>query len=455
MRWILAVMILLLTGCEPNKEEIELPARSFENRVGTIFTPLPRDILSPPAVEIIELPRTSRNLDAIWGASGKDDNGNIYFGISSHDSDYGSSFLYQYNPSTEQFLSQGDTVRELKNNDSYREGTRQNKLHSKIYQANDGYLYFSSFDESGEDEGINPVWGGHLWKKLPNSQNWEHVMSTPEALIAVNTNGRYVYALGYWGHVLYQYDTKTGKTGKVVAGSVNKHVSRNFIVDEEGHVYVPSLSYVDSQDIKVELTEYDTQLNVIATYPLPSYQAENMNHHHGIVGYTSMKNGNIYFTTSDGGLYLISPFKSQTQKLKYIGMMHPDGNAYIPSLFTIDGEELVVGVGVGKRKYYEWIVYETTIDMSYSTKLDLDNLKNLALYGSLTKNNDGEMYVVGRHHTHDGYQPILLKLKTQDVDEQQSLSDFIPYMDPLLLQETIVIISDTQLRPYIRLWVSD
>jgi len=31
----------------------------------------------------------------------------------------------------------------------------------------------------------------------------------------------------------------------------------------------------------------------------------------------------------------------------------------------------------------------------------------------------------------------------------------IPYMDPLLLQETIATISDTQLLPYIRLWVSD
>ncbi len=415
MKWTFAMSILLLTGCDQTRDEIELPTRSFENRVGTIFTSLPLDILAAPSVEIIELPRTSANLDAIWGASGKDDNGNIYFGVSSHDGNYGSSFLYQYNPSTEQVISQGDTVRELKNNDIYREGARQNKLHSKIYQANDGYLYFSSFDESGEDEGINPMWGGHLWRKLPDSQNWEHVLSTPEALIAVNTNGRYVYALGYWNHVLYQYDTKTGDTEKVVAGSVNMHVSRNFIVDETGHAYVPSLSYEDSELIKVELIEYDTQLNVVATYPLPSYQAKNINHHHGIVGYTSMKNGDIYFTTADGGLYLISPFQDTKPKLQYMGMMHPDGKAYIPSLFTIDGEELLVGVG--KRKSYEWIVYETTIDMSYSTKLDVNKLKNLALFGSLTKNNEGDMYVVGRHHTQDGYQPLLLKIKPLDTDD--------------------------------------
>lgn len=417
MKWIFAVAVLLLTGCEQKKEEIELelPTRSFENRVGTVFTALPEDIFAAPTVEIIELPRTSSDLDAIWGASGKDDNGNIYFGVSSHDGNYGSSFLYQYNPSTQQITSQGDTVRELKNNDLYKEGSRQNKLHSKIYQANDGYLYFSSFDETGEDEGVNPLWGGHLWRKLPDSQNWEHVMSTPEALIAVNTNGRYVYALGYWDHVLYQYDTKSEETKRVVAGSVNMHVSRNFIVDENGHAYVPSLSYVDSEQIEAELIEYDTQLNVVAKYPLPSYKSKNINHHHGIVGYTSMKNGNIYFTTADGGLYLISPFKDTKPKLQYMGMMHPDGKAYISSLFSIDGEELLVGVG--KRARYEWIVYETTIDMSYTSKLNLNNLKNPALFGSLTKNNNGDMYVVGRHHTQGGYQPVMLKINTKDADE--------------------------------------
>lgn len=418
MKWIFVVVTLLLTGCEQKKDEIELelPTRSFENRVGTVFTALPQDIFTAPAVEIVELPRTGSNLDAIWGSSGKDDSGNIYFGVSSHDGNYGSSFLYQYNSSTQKITSQGDTVRELKNNEIYKEGSRQNKLHSKIYQANDGYLYFSSFDETGEDEGINPVWGGHLWRKLPESQNWEHVMSTPEALIAVNTNGRYVYALGYWNHVLYQYDTKTGETKKTVAGSVNMHVSRNFIVDEIGHAYVPSLTHVDSETISAELIEYDTELNEVAKYPLPSYQSKNINHHHGIVGYTSMKNGNIYFTTADGGLYLISPFQNTNPKLQYMGMMHPDGKAYIASLFTIDGEEVVVGVG--KKKDYEWIVYETTLDMSYATQLNVSKLKNLTLFGSLTKNNNGEMYVVGRHRTNDGYQPILLKLKTQDSDEQ-------------------------------------
>ncbi len=410
MRWILVVVILLLTACEQNQEEVELPVRSFENRVGTVFTSLPKDILAAPTVEIIELPRSS-SVDAIWGATGKDDNGNIYFGISSHGTEYGSSFLYQYNPITDHLLLQSDTVQELKKNNVYSEGARQNKLHSKIYQANDGYLYFSSFDESGEADGINPVWGGHLWRKLPNSQNWEHVMATQEALIAVNTNGRYVYALGYWNHVLYQYDTKTGRTGRVVAGSVKQHVSRNFIVDEAGHAYVPSLSNIGSDLIEVNLTEYDTQLNIVAKYPLPSYQAANFNHHHGIVGYTSMKNGNIYFTTSDGGLYLISPFKDKNQKLNYLGMMHPDGNAYIPSLFTIDGEELLVGVGKRNSHGWEWIVYETTLNMSSTKKLDVDNLKNLALFGSLTKNNNGDMYVVGRHKTDDGYQPIVLKLK--------------------------------------------
>lgn len=120
------------------------------------------------------------------------------------------------------------------------------------------------------------------------------MLATEEALVAVNTNGRYVYALGYWDHVLYQYDIQTSEVNRVKVGPVKKHVSRNFIVDELGHAYVPQLRINDFNEIEASLAEYDIHLNQIASYPMPSYQSESINEHHGIVAYTSMKNGYIF-----------------------------------------------------------------------------------------------------------------------------------------------------------------
>ena len=66
---------------------------------------------------------------------------------------------------------------------------RQVKLHSRIVEAADGLLYFSTFDEAGEDQHSMslPRWGGHLWRMQPADGQWEHLLSTKEALIAVKT----------------------------------------------------------------------------------------------------------------------------------------------------------------------------------------------------------------------------------------------------------------------------
>jgi hypothetical protein len=294
---------------------------------------------------------------------------------------------------------------------------RQNKLHSKFYQANDGYIYFSSFDEGGESEGVNPTWGGNLWRKKPHDINWEHLLATEEALVAVNTNGRFVYALGYWDHVLYQFDTQTEEVNRVVVGSVKEHVSRNFIVDELGHVYVPRLTENDFNEIEAYLIEYDTRLNQIASYPMPEYKSDNMNSHHGIVAYTSMKNGDIFFTSSEGSLFQIKPFIEDHSKLINKGYMHPDGEAYIASLFTIDGIDVLVGVGKKKenkekrgKKKYEWIVYDASYDLSNAIELPMNYINKPLLYGSLTRDEAGKIYLCGWSKLNNTYQPLFLYL---------------------------------------------
>jgi len=406
-------LMLMVSGCEKPAEiypEVELPERSFANKAGTVFTPLPDDLFAAPTVTKIKFD-VPDSIDAIWGATGRDDSGKIYFGTSSHGGDYGSAFLYQYTPETGGIVKQSDVVTELKRNNVYSEGMRQNKLHSKFYQADDGYLYFSSFDEGGEAEGINPTWGGNLWRKLPNDNHWQHLLATEEALVAVNTSGRYIYALGYWDHVLYQYDIKTTKIRKVIVGSTQMHVSRNFIVDELGHAYVPKLIVNDFNEIEVLLAEYDSQLNLVATYPLPSYQSGDFEKHHGIVGYTSMKNSDIYFTSADGGLYHIKPFDKSAKKVQYKGMMHPDGNAYIASLFSIDGEGILVGVSQKGNEKYEWVIYDSELELANTALIPLDDINKPLLYGSLTRDSKGAFYVVGWQKSRtSGHAPLLLKL---------------------------------------------
>ena len=71
---------------------------------------------------------------------------------------------------------------------------------------------------------------------------------TPEALIAVAVGDRYAYALGYFGHVLFQFDTATRDVKRIPVGSVGGHVSRNFIADYRGHAFVPRLR-VDAEPL--------------------------------------------------------------------------------------------------------------------------------------------------------------------------------------------------------------
>ena len=98
----------------------------------------------------------------------------------------------------------------------------------------------------------------------PFASEWEHLLKTKEALIAVGGGGRWVYALGYFGHVLYQFDTQTKQVQSVRVGSVGGHISRNFLVDLNGHAYVPRIrprpTAENPKALAAELVEWDEQL---------------------------------------------------------------------------------------------------------------------------------------------------------------------------------------------------
>jgi hypothetical protein len=413
---LIAISLIAISGCENAMDDDSLSIRSFEDQVGTRFFPVKS--LSFETPDIYEVPiNYSAGGKAIWGAIGRDDQGKLYLGASTKSGKDSTAFLYQYDPSSSTFEPQGDVVGQLKRLGLYQPGMGQNKLHSKFYQADDGYIYFTSFDEQGEDTDINPTWGGHLWRKKSNDKDWQHLLATEEALIAVNLSGKYVYVLGYWDHVLYQFNTQNQQVNRVVVGSVSDHVSRNFVVDPLAHAYVPKVTTSPSNEIQTFLNEYDTELKLVGSYPMPSYKNRKMAGHHGIVGYTSMESGNILFTTSDGGLYEINVFSTSEDKLSYKGMMHPEGKAYIPSLFPLDGKNLVAGVGrAAGKKSYDWIIYELKSRYAATYKLNTDDLMLPRFYGTLTKDNDGNFYLVGRRKKSEaGAGPLLAVIPAQSL----------------------------------------
>ena len=413
----LVLMLLSLVGCEQETDEdMYISLRSFEEQVGTRFTQPKSYIFRAPVVENIEL-NFPANADAIWGAVGRDDKGNIYLGASSHVGENKTAFLAQYNPRTNTLVQQSDVVTELKRLGLHRPGMGQNKLHSKFYQADDGYLYFASFDEQGESSDVNPTWGGHLWRKRPDDTSWEHILAADEALIAINLYGKYVYALGYWGHVLYQFNIYTEQVERIVVGSVTGHISRNFLVDPKGHAYVPYVTTGTDDIPTAVLNEYDVNLNLVGAYPMPSYRAKSMDSHHGIIGYTSMKNGDLIFSTSDGGLYYLDVFENTQDKLTYRGRMHTKGGAYMPSVFPIDGSSYVAAIGRAPRSPdYELLILELATDLNKSLELGVSEAKGTLLYGTSTKDDFGNMYLVGRGHDQKtgNMVPLLLSISLTD-----------------------------------------
>jgi len=287
----------------------------------------------------------------------------------------------------------------------------------------DGWLYFSSMDETGERSGGSqlPQWGSHFWRYNPSVDHWEHIYTAPEGLIAVSGVGRWIYALGYWGHVLYQYDTRTGQTSHIRVGSEGGHISRNLVADKNGHVYVPRVKYFNLNNpagkettatdrlLVVTLVEYDQHLNKMQGTPLIHYAAEGKPEaSHGITSFSYLADGTIIIGTHVGYLYKITPSNQGPATVTELGWLHPDGESYNPSLFPQDGQRYLAGITRRRGKGYQLIRYDLEQNKSQIIDLGTPLYKNLLLYGSNTRDNKGRGYVVGRH---DGNIPIIFQLE--------------------------------------------
>lgn len=391
-----------------------------------------------PALTEIALPAFP-GAHAIWGATGQDSRGHIWFGVTAGNTPVPSAHLVEYDPETARTTDRGDVIDQLKQAGVLRAGEHQAKIHSRIVQGPDDCLYFASMDEEGENEDGSrlPTWGGHLWRLRLATSRWEHLLAVPEALIAVGAGDRFVYALGYFGHVLYRYDTKTGGFKHVEVGSVDGHVSRNFIVDARGHAYVPRLRAEETplgrRVVRASLVEFDSDLGEVRETRL---DADHYLHKgdptgsHGMTGLQEMADRSWFFTTHVGFLFHVvppstAPGSTATNgpaEIVSVSWFHPNGPTYVASLFTADGASTLLGLSrdnlvEGASGDFQWLTCDVTALGCRVAPFVLAGAESTAvargaLYGSSTRDARGDLYVVGTGPASSGgNRPIVLRVR--------------------------------------------
>ena len=388
-------------------------AFSFEELTGSLFLTVPKEPFRAPQVRELVMPAFV-NATSIWGATGRDTRGHIWVGVSASSAGK-SAHLFEYDPDADTWYDRGAVIDQLKAVSLYSEGQGQIKIHSKIIPGGDGWLYFASTDEEGErsDTDTLPRWGAHLWRIHPELHTWQHLVAVREGLVAVSGVGQYIYGLGYWDHVLYQYNTASARAKRVVVGSAGGHVSRNFLADAHGHAYVPRLRAQPNGTVSVALVEYDESLKEIGSTPLEFYLSKGSpDSNHGIVGLAYLPDGRMVFTTHVGYLYMIEPRDKTSAVVTAVGWFHPDGEAYAPSLFSFGGTNWIAGVA-RRDKGFEWVVCDLNARLAVTFPIDTKGLKEVLLYGSISRDNAGRVYLVGWAEGERGNQrPLMLQLRS-------------------------------------------
>jgi hypothetical protein len=365
-----------------------------------------------PATRLLALP-VEQGDHSIWGATGQDRHGHLWFGVSNTGGPPSSARLVEYDPTTDAFTARGHVVSELNRAGVLRPGEQQAKIHSRIVQEGE-FLYFASMDESGEnpDGSKLPTWGGHLWRISLGTFRWDHLLASPEALIALGSGGGHVYALGYFKHVLYRFDTRTSRADHVEVGSVDGHISRNLAVDRRGHAYVPRLRASNAADgrrrVSVELVEFDPSLNERRATPIAADHylgRDNPTDAHGIVGLQTLADGSIAFTTHAGRLYLLvppAPGGREPATVTDLGWIHPRGTSYPASLFTSDGRQVhtLARSANAATLPWEWVSCQPLAPLECRVRrLEFPSVPfdptRAIFYGSSTRDIRGGHYVVG------------------------------------------------------------
>jgi hypothetical protein len=408
------------------------PARLFTESLGTAYTEV-SEAIELELVNEVRLPAVNGR-HAIWGASGRDERGHIWFGVSVGGAR--SAHLFEYDPETDKAVDRGGVIENLAQSGHSVPGVSQVKIHSKIWQADDGYLYFTSSDEEGEKEDGSqlPRWGSHFWRMDPKSGEWEHLLAAPEGLIAAACSGRYVYLLGYFGHVLYQWDIERDTSRSVIVGAAGGHISRNLVCDRRGHVFVPRVADLgkipnaeqfsdertaitttrDGRAFGASLVEYDTRLIEIQQRALPGYDPDAGATSHGITAFSYLQDGRIAFATHTGSLFMLSAAADESPaELRLLGLLDPDKRVYPAGMISVDGKRwLAIATGSSGN---HWIVWDLEQDVGQAVDVrgmsEISGRGGTLLYGTHTRGDDGSAYLVGRWSSPGGYQPLVVRIR--------------------------------------------
>lgn len=402
-----------LTACGREDAAQNLPP-DIARLTGAYFTAAWRAPVGPPAIRAIPIPEFPGS-GALWGATGRDAQGGIWFGVSAVAVAQPSARLFRYDPSQDLVEAHGDVVTALREAGVFRNGEQQAKIHSRIVPGADGNLYFASSDEAGEVESLQrpPDWGGHLWRLDPERGRWTHLAAMREALIACAGAGRWIYALGYFNHALYQYDLETERLSSIVVGAAGGHASRNFFADHRGHVFVPRVAETADGGLAVALAEFDPDLREVGATPLDNYTLTRDSTSHGITAVQHLMDYTIVFMTDQGFLYRATPRLGAPARIEPMGYFHPAGAVYSGSLFSSDGATHLMGL-VQARGGYDWTVYDlrTGLSDTYTVEmpeLDAEPVEPL-IYGSMTRDNDGACYLAAAWRNSRGWRPGLLRV---------------------------------------------
>jgi hypothetical protein len=230
-------------------------------------------------------------------------------------------------------------------------------------------------------------------------------------LIAVAGGGPYVYALGYFNNVVYQYDTRTGAVNAKTVGAAGGHVSRNFFADDRGYVFVPRVTRSGSGQLQASLVELDSRLQEVGSTPLGEYFERGLDNSHGIVAVHTDGASGWFFATGKGRLYQVTPNPAGPATVADKGWYHPAGPRYVASMFRDDANGTLYGVAMESNhggRQFEWVIRPLNgrgraVPLLYG---DQPFPHAALLYGSMTRDDAGKVYVVGTMN----HKPLVLQI---------------------------------------------
>jgi hypothetical protein len=186
--------------------------------------------------------------------------------------------------------------------------------------------------------------------------------------------------------------------------------------DARGHVYVSRLKRGPAEFVAT-LVELDSDLQEVRESPLQHYTLTPDDDSHGLVGIQPLADHSHAFVTDRGCLYRIRPPETGPAAVEELGMFHPKGEAYVGSLFSYDGVRFLVGLS--RRQWdndnrYEWLAYDLIARKSVAVPIVIPTIDdqlptNLLLYGSTTRDDDGNFYLVGTYHRASRDWPIAFR----------------------------------------------